>query len=321
MVMEKFTCAFEQNCNQTFEKINTLKEHAAQHFRRSSKMLECIYDGCSSLLSTYGSFKYHLNTHHKNDALVKSKFLRKDNFEAEENENNNNNRVENDYFEFPDMTEENETAVYSEEPIFFDAKQIQDVLIKIYIKYHGKFAIPQTICDEIFGDMIELIDLNAKIQINNINTKRKQKNLELNEIIKTLNENTLIHLAYNKFRTNVSKINYLKKMDFYVEPKTEKLANKSSFNYIPLIKNIKSMLSNKKIKAEYFKKLPDNELRFISCFSHSRKFKDNPVFQKDRHALQLKFFIDDFDLNNPLGDKRKKNKLCGVYYKYIKTFN
>jgi len=78
------------------------------------------------------------------------------------------------------------------------------------------------------------------------------------------------------------------------------------------------MLSNKKIKAEYFKKLPDNDLRFISCFSHCRKFKENPVFQKDRHALQLKFFIDDFDLNNPLGDKRKKTNYVAYIISILK---
>ena len=109
-----------------------------------------------------------------------------------------------------------------------------------------------------------------------------------------------------------------------------------TFQYVPLIENLKWMLQNRDLCSEVFtlyvlspsidqhfwhkcfhvfqciqvfKEHPINHTEFLFDFCDGRLYKEHPVFQHDKNALQLVIYFDEVEVANPLGSYHGIHKL------------
>lgn len=90
---------------------------------------------------------------------------------------------------------------------------------------------------------------------------------------------------------------------------------KKTFIYVPIISVLTELLNRNDIL--------DKVLAEESVASHSGRFKtfrdglfykENPLFSRQELSIAIGLYIDDFEICNPLGTSRKKNKVCAVYW-------
>ena len=87
------------------------------------------------------------------------------------------------------------------------------------------------------------------------------------------------------------------------------------FQYVPLIENLNWMLQNRDLCSEvyiftcmcvlpcssmYTGERPINQTEYLLDFCDGRLYKEHPVFQHDKNALQLVIYFDEVEVANPL---------------------
>lgn len=75
------------------------------------------------------------------------------------------------------------------------------------------------------------------------------------------------------------------------------------------------VLSNREV-LDHLKKDRESCEGFISSFEDSLTFQNHAFFQKHKNAIQILFYFDEFQSNNPLGAKTYANKM-GAFYMSI----
>lgn len=87
----------------------------------------------------------------------------------------------------------------------------------------------------------------------------------------------------------------------------------ASFQYVPLLETLQRVLSTGEILNSILSEKQGSSKNFVDYTSGS-EFRKHPVFSRHRICLRLHFFIDDYEVINPLGSKKSIHKLCGVYF-------
>lgn len=88
---------------------------------------------------------------------------------------------------------------------------------------------------------------------------------------------------------------------------------KETFQYVPIINVLASVLSNSTIK-NYVDSETSSSDRILRNFRDAESFQNNPFFQKYPQALRLQLYYDDVSVNNPLGSKVFAHKIGAFYY-------
>ncbi|KAL2096068.1 hypothetical protein ACEWY4_008216 [Coilia grayii] len=89
--------------------------------------------------------------------------------------------------------------------------------------------------------------------------------------------------------------------------------HRATFQYIPLLDVLQKVCENDDVWAMLNNDTSTSE-DLLRDFSDGDLCKSNPLLCK-KHTLQLKFYIDEFEVVNPVGSKRGKHKLTAVYFK------
>lgn len=82
---------------------------------------------------------------------------------------------------------------------------------------------------------------------------------------------------------------------------------------MPFHKVLKNYCSNEEIKNVFLSSRTP-EINFLSDYCDGNIFREHSFFKDHPNALRLHFYEDEFEVVNPLGAKRNKHKLCGLYY-------
>lgn len=82
---------------------------------------------------------------------------------------------------------------------------------------------------------------------------------------------------------------------------------------MPLLDSLKAMFSHPQIKEEYFASI--NKHKQEDSFYTSNNFKSNELFSNHPNSIQIKLYMDDFGLADPLGDLKNDYKITTVYFK------
>lgn len=136
-----------------------------------------------------------------------------------------------------------------------------------------------------------------------------------------------------KYDSKYKRDQHFKKSIFYVEPEElsigtrwdNKIGSKghnvkliqSTFQYVSIISSIKSLFAQETFRDLYFAyntggkhKCSEGIFRDFCCAAN---FKKSVFFAKNPDALQLQFFIDDFEPCQETKSKRTIHKTCGIY--------
>jgi len=106
----------------------------------------------------------------------------------------------------------------------------------------------------------------------------------------------------------------------FVKPQEIVLGHKSTgkpavFSYISVSSVLKLMLSNDDIRHQVLSGntvLPCTDA--LGSFTDGNIYKDHTFFSEHPNGIRLHFYLDEFEVCNPLGSKRGKHKVLAVYY-------
>ena len=92
------------------------------------------------------------------------------------------------------------------------------------------------------------------------------------------------------------------------------LGKKHTMQYVPILDNIKSLLSHEDILSQVLNQNYATDL--LSNYSDGELFSQNPLFKKYPNALQIQLYCDDFTVVNPLGapGRVREFKITAFYF-------
>ena len=90
--------------------------------------------------------------------------------------------------------------------------------------------------------------------------------------------------------------------------KRQKVLKYDTFTYVPLKSLLKQLLSNPQILDEV-NKIRISKDGVLRDYCDGKFFKEHPVFQSDKRAIQLVAYYVEIELCNPLGSSNKKHKV------------
>ncbi|XP_041823596.1 uncharacterized protein LOC121628577 [Melanotaenia boesemani] len=85
------------------------------------------------------------------------------------------------------------------------------------------------------------------------------------------------------------------------------------YMYVPILGTLNSIFKNSEIR-ECFLQEKCRKIETYSDISDGLYFKNHPLFSKQKYALQILLYYDDFEMANPLGSKKGIHKLGCVYF-------
>jgi len=106
----------------------------------------------------------------------------------------------------------------------------------------------------------------------------------------------------------------------YVKPQDMVLGHNPSgkpakFSYVSICSVLELALSNDDIRHHILSRSADAVAEdCLACFTDGTVFRDHAFFAENPNALRLHFYLDEFEVCNPIGSKRGKHKVLAVYY-------
>lgn len=89
--------------------------------------------------------------------------------------------------------------------------------------------------------------------------------------------------------------------------------------YVPILPMLQKLLN----KADILDKalsVPEAEPNMYSSYNDGHYFKDNILLNSEEFWIALGFYVDEFEVANPLGTSRGKHKICAVYWVLANMF-
>lgn len=138
----------------------------------------------------------------------------------------------------------------------------------------------------------------------------------LSEIINVLSDNNVLLKFTDKggsLSTARRRESYIKQEFSLVMPEEFGLDGGHSVVYVPILKMLQALLSNKDILDKVLHAETTSGQGYHS-FRDGSRFKENVLLNVEGVRIALGLYIDDFEVSNPLGTSKKKHKLCAVYW-------
>lgn len=305
-------------CNKRISSRN-LKYHLALHDIASDKTVPCPESAeCQKTFNTASSLKTHVYRYHfsRIDTSTESTqnnfdaMLQKTNYDID----NSNDQIESESH----ISNSNDTHVETnqQESQYFHMKDMLLVLLKL----ESKNLLSQ---DAIFSIVESFADIHENA-LKNIKDKCLLAVHRFPDAVKILEQN-----VFNMRYTESMKCTWRKALSsrytrfaLYREhfsvvlPVTIKLGRNNfhkicNFHYVPIIETVQSVFQDKSFVEQFstpYDKV-DGLLRDISCGSRCT----NNDFLKNNDTLKIILFQDAFEVCNPLGSSKIKQKMLGVY--------
>jgi hypothetical protein len=327
-----FVCKIDE-CEKNFKDKQMFLKHFYKHVisysdfaeRHNNKKLSCCFSNCGYKITKLTLYRAHVSSYHRNKEP--QKYFVEENLEnaATYFNDDNNNNLHQDY-DNNNNTNNNidiQSSIQSANNDQLSIKnELKQFLMKTFMKYNNYYLIPKYITDNIMEDMLQMTLLTKEIlssQIdhwnNTYNTSPTTDNIMI-LVRDYLNRNdTEIDRAF-KETSSYSTNNWLLKSGFLINSVQVTLAQNEHFQYVPIIGTLKSLFKNQSFKNKYFEccdKLMNSPSK--SSFFSSLNFKNNLLYHSSPYSLQIKLYLDEFGIVNPLGDSRKKLNMTGIYFK------
>ncbi len=83
--------------------------------------------------------------------------------------------------------------------------------------------------------------------------------------------------------------------------------------YVPILPMLQKMLNKSDILDKALS-IPESEPFMYSSYNDGDYFKNNSLLNSEEFRIALGFYVDDFEVANPLGTSRGKHKICAIYW-------
>jgi len=242
--------------------------------------------------------------------------------------------LESDNFAFDDEsslrslggTFETEVATFSHEILTKKMNEFQTVVAKSILKLRESHILPIAVQQDIVDNLKFITDMVHDTYKSLAVSLCNQHNIAIdNEGIHQhlVSETSLFDEAFNNVSTEHKLQAFLLSHSMLVQPQDIKLATDDSgravcFQYIPITKVLELLLSN----DEVFQNFQEYRSRRFDCsnedvikdYADGSVFKTHSFFSKQNDSLRLHFYVDEFEVCNPIGAKRGRHKVLAIYY-------
>lgn len=324
-VLKEYTCDV-RNCIFISDNEKIFLKHFYSHFKYNVKSnnisLKCPLRTICGNLSNFrnlGSFRSHATRKH---LLKETKQLSLDINIS--NKSEQASASSSNLMEVNDLRVVSVTSDHGENEDVSDLKEVGiSHLANMYITLQSKFFLSNITLQTLIDGFSDLNDINTTY----VERKLRDQNININN--EFLQDN-IFHMAHNKkngiLRTHFLRNNYYKNKFHFVKPVKINLKLDSSpenprddvgfFYYVPILETLKVLFKNDHICKQFFlfKANKNNVGTIYSDISDGEVYKNNLFFRENpSRSVKLILFQDAFEICNPLGSKKNKYKIIGIY--------
>lgn len=267
-----------------------LRHYQNEHSHQPDFRVKCGIDGCNSSYTVVDSLRKHIIRKHKNNKKIKN--LREPIHDEIEQPGND------------ELLQPEE--IDGDEQVSINNKS-GDMICKFLLNMREKHGISEDASALIVKEYSEMLSgciSDIKDKLNSHHLPSNIKNDILSPIYQLKYSHSCLDSVYQQHQA-------FKELGF-IDPIEIMLPDGNSFMYVPLIPTLKSLLSHKDIQS--FITNPTENSRDISDYKCGTAYKSNALFQTSDSTLQIKLYLDDFQVVNPLGNRTKTHKICGLYW-------
>lgn len=298
----------KQGCSFKFDILEDLLRHVMNHLRNSDGIeIKCPVAGCLRTFIKEKTFRNHINLFHK------IRFLRKE-IACCPSRDNKCATPEPQII----LTSHTENCLPVKKVLVketaIDIKSVTtDLLLKLKSEYNVPERVISIICDRL-GYCSDLLTTQVREIIDKhferCNTQNDVKNELLVSILPKLNliansslstykrnQNIASHSMVKPLKINLGLNNYHKPCFFY---------------YIPILETLKLLFEDNEILLQFNSNQESNYSK-LEDYKDALFYENNEFFYK-KNRIELLFYVDGFEVCNPLGSAKSKHKLLGVYF-------
>ncbi|XP_064470088.1 uncharacterized protein LOC135384833 [Ornithodoros turicata] len=120
--------------------------------------------------------------------------------------------------------------------------------------------------------------------------------------------------------TQAGRTDYWKLYLPFVEPRTVVLGTNEhgrcdQFHYVPICEALRNILEVPVIYSDFCRS--QREANYLSTVFDGKAFQNHSYFKGDEKKICVQLYADEFEVCDPLGSKRDKHKLLGVYFSIL----
>lgn len=297
------SCGFAQSCSET----DYLTHLRTAHFKVNHKV-RCPYKDCNFESSVYSTFKTHKSRVHKEQNWKK--------FKSEIIGCNYVSHAAQEQMSQVDHVEEfEEVSEDARENDLGDLeKQLEHNLASLLLKMQSILHIPESTVQEVIQQLCEIDLLHNRVRAI---LKKYYADIDeavVREVTSAMLESNMMTFCAKDGSLGISKRRaaYVRKefplvnpIEYVVEKGKKPLA------YVPIGLMLQKLLNRPDVSAMSEKLHALQEYR---SYVDGQYFNENSLLARDEFTIALGLHIDDFEVANPLGTSKLKDKMCAVYW-------
>ena len=191
----------------------------------------------------------------------------------------------------------------------------QTIVSDMLLELREKFGATNAALSFVSEKMTMILRHDASVRSKKVSISLNQSNLHMDfqsEFLLKAESPFIQH--FESFGNTQTLDRFIQSKPEYVAPVDIPLEGKDKFYYIPVKETLRNILSKDDVIFELMNFGNNKIPGVLKDFSDGSVYNNNELYQSKPKSLQIAIYHDDFQINNPLGNKTKKGKLSGFYF-------
>ncbi|XP_064468606.1 uncharacterized protein LOC135381211 [Ornithodoros turicata] len=264
----------------------------------------CGLSGCMRSFATFPSYRKHV--HRKHQELLREDANRTESGHSSDGPTGAASASDLDTMDTDSEHQEGEAGPNIDQNNSASEDPVRQLAL-LLLKWKECGRIPESTIHEIANDIICYIQGLTDYWL----TKTEE---ERTELMSSVSE------QMQRLETRVGRNDYWKLYLPFVEPTTiilgtDERGKSIVFHYVPICEVLKNILDNPNVYSNF--RRCDSEAGYLSSVFDGSAFRSHSYFQGDVKKICLQLYADELEICDPLGSKRGKHKLLGVYFSIL----
>lgn len=305
-------------CNKhTFSLIKQIRHIGLYHGNDATFTFTCGLNGCAQVNKCFSSYRSHAYRKHRDLLIVcnenggqleQIEYYDGDNYNVDDNDDDDN-------------TQDN-VPVHAREYRTEDlVKDLKRNLCLFILKLREKHCIPAVVHTDIVEDL-KVILQEFTSHFSEALKFHLEKNLQINideddDLGELLSQNAIFEQCIKEISSEWMLQQYCTEELGYISPLQLEMNGENPdahLQYIPLLALLQKLAKNEDIWAMLNSQPAEKNEDILEDYTDGEQCKTHPLLC-NHNSIRLHFYVDEFEIVNPLGAKRGKHKLTAVYFK------
>lgn len=196
-------------------------------------------------------------------------------------------------------------------------------LAMMILKWREKYQLPKTCLNNIITDTEEFVSIHQMEHLQQIKRYVELTGVKIDEWpeLQSLFHESVAKSIFGLMNTAARQTSYFRRNFDLVEPVELVLGENEqgkheTFQYIPILQTVKSLLQHDDVFTQVLKSHENcHPAGVLADYCDGAHYQTNKLFNSEQggRTLYLTLYNDDFEVCNPIGTARKRQKLNGMY--------